>query len=187
VDGRLREFLTQIPTDEWLARMGVEHVITDKTRDVFIDNVYYDLQFSQPLSQPIKLPLDPFTSTAVGLVLQAPETHTGDVSLSASVSFDDGTSQAVETHATQADAQPYFTAQVHWGGRRTPTAITLTPGTDGFELHGITSIDEDAGAFQAQAVRGEHDMRVAYSGDVKIYQNEHPAPRQASPQKRLSK
>ncbi len=52
-DGRLREFLRAVPGNRWLEQMAVRFVVADKTQDVFIDGVFYDLLFSQPLTAPL--------------------------------------------------------------------------------------------------------------------------------------
>jgi hypothetical protein len=176
-DGRLREFLHAVPADIWLQQMAVRYIVSDKTQDVFIDNIYYDLQFAEPLGNTFHQPLDQFESTALGIVLSAPNHRPGETLLHATVSFVDGTRQSFEVQATSAVVQPHFAVQLHWSGRRTPDQITLAPAARNVTLNGITSIDEDAGAYQPQPVRGEHAMRLVHSGDVKIYANEHPAPR----------
>jgi hypothetical protein len=43
-DGRLREQLQQVPAGRLLALLNVKYVITDKVYDVWIDDVFYDLQ-----------------------------------------------------------------------------------------------------------------------------------------------
>ena len=48
-DGRLREQLESVPSGRLLRLLGVEHVITDKSFDVWHDGVYYDLEFSNRL------------------------------------------------------------------------------------------------------------------------------------------
>ena len=76
----------------------------------------------------------------------------------------------------EAVAQPYFDVRLRWDTRRTPLEVTFTPGACQCELLGLTSIDEGTNAFRSQRIRGTHDMRLVYSGDVKIYENQHPAP-----------
>jgi hypothetical protein len=49
VDGRLREQLREVPPGRLLSLLGVKYVITDKVYDVWIDGVFYDLQFSARL------------------------------------------------------------------------------------------------------------------------------------------
>jgi hypothetical protein len=50
VDGRLREALRDVPSGRLLSLLGVKYVITDKVYDVWIDGVFYDLQFSARLA-----------------------------------------------------------------------------------------------------------------------------------------
>jgi len=73
VDGRLREKLHDVPPGHLLSLLGVKYVITDKVYDVWIDGVFYDLQFSARLSpggithvETTQLP--DFPTTALGVV-----------------------------------------------------------------------------------------------------------------------
>jgi hypothetical protein len=52
VDGRLRENLRDVPPGRLLSLLGVKYLITDKVYDVWIDGVFYDLQFSARLRAP---------------------------------------------------------------------------------------------------------------------------------------
>lgn len=72
-DGRLRENLRDVPDARWLALMNVRYVITDKTLDAWLDDVFYDLQFTTPLGVAAKREasaahIPPFEATALGLV-----------------------------------------------------------------------------------------------------------------------
>ncbi|MGQ9501001.1 MAG: YfhO family protein [Anaerolineae bacterium] len=73
MDGRLREKLRDVPPGRLLSLLGVKYIITDKVYDVWIDGIYYDLQFSARLSpcgvsavKPTILPR--FPATALGIV-----------------------------------------------------------------------------------------------------------------------
>ncbi|MGC8827895.1 MAG: YfhO family protein, partial [Anaerolineae bacterium] len=72
-DGRLREQLKQVPPARLLALLNVEYVITDKVWDVWIDDVFYDLQFGAVLGAGgqtevvIENPYR-FTATEIGLI-----------------------------------------------------------------------------------------------------------------------
>jgi hypothetical protein len=73
VDGRLRENLDRVPEGKLLSWLGVKYVITDKVNDVWIDNIFYDLQFEARLGPAGEHAvaadgLRPFPSTAVGVV-----------------------------------------------------------------------------------------------------------------------
>ncbi len=176
-DGRLREQLTNVPGDEWLNQMAVKYIIADKTHDVFIDNAYYDLLFPQPLSQTIQLPLDAFSSTALGIVLSAPGHQAGDLLLHATISDTSGIISTYDIRAPQTVTNTYLGLTLRWEGRRAPSLISFHPVVSDVILLGMTSIDVAGGAFQSQPIRGQYDMRLVHSGDVKIYENMHPAPR----------
>jgi hypothetical protein len=176
-DGRLREMLSDVPADEWLNRMAVKYVIADKTHDVFIDNVYYDLLFPQPIRTTLPLTLDAFSSTALGVVLSAPGHQAGDLLLRATLSDTAGLIGTYDITATPAVTNAYFSVRLSWPDRHIPSQVSFSPVEKGVTLLGMTSIDPAAGTFQSQPIREQYDMRLVHSGDVKIYENQHPAPR----------
>ena len=170
LDGRLREFLTEVPAAPWLDRMAVRTLIADKTQDVFFDGVYYDLLFSVPLSVTgVELALQPFTATALGLVWRAEAGAPADGAVAeARLSFDDGSQQTFAL-PLGASRPPYFHARLVWGERKVPVrlrlrTLTRTP----VMLRGLSSIDETDGAFLAQVI--VPGLRLVHSGDVKIYE-----------------
>lgn len=72
-DGRLREQLRRVPPAALLDLVNARFIITDKVFDVWVDNVYYDLQFSADLPAGAvwrqALPADqPFEATALGVM-----------------------------------------------------------------------------------------------------------------------
>ncbi|MFN4293848.1 MAG: hypothetical protein ACK4JD_06935 [Thermoflexales bacterium] len=180
VDGRLREFLAGPPANQWLERMAVRYLIADKTQDVFIDGVYYDLLFSAPLMPAaVEIPLREFSSTALGLVLSAEGAQAGEVIATAEVRFSDGDAQAFEIRAVE-PLTPYFGARLTWAGRKTPQSVAFRVLANArVTLRGLTSIDQTDGTFLSQMVAGDHAMRLIHSGDVKIYENLRRAPRVA--------
>ena len=65
-----------MPTDRLLDLTGVRFVITDKQRDLWADDVYYDLELAARLDPSRDLNLDlsaypPFEATALGVVVEA--------------------------------------------------------------------------------------------------------------------
>ena len=71
MDGRLRENLTAIPDGRWLSLFNVQHVVTDKLRDAWLDDVFYDLQFGARLAhgEAAAVAYVPeFRATALGIV-----------------------------------------------------------------------------------------------------------------------
>lgn len=176
VDGRLREFLTGVPAADWLERMAVRYLIADKTQDVFFDGVYYDLLFSVPVSPTgVDVPLRSFASTALGLVLSAEGAPAGSAVASAELTFDDGSAQAFTVRSGESPS-PYFNARLAWQGRKTPLRLRLHAATDvPVTLRGLSSIDETDGTFLPQMIVA--DVRLAHSGDVKIYERVGPVQR----------
>ncbi len=78
-DGRLREQLTRVPPTRLLNLLNARFVITDKVYDVWIDDVYYDLQFQTALAPGMtwqQTVAPPFDATAIGVMsyLQGAET-----------------------------------------------------------------------------------------------------------------
>ena len=81
-DGRLREQLQSVPEDRLLDMTGVRFVVTDKQRDLWADDVYYDLELSARLEPGQTLTLDlagypPFSATDLGVVAEAASTTSG--------------------------------------------------------------------------------------------------------------
>ena len=186
LDGRLREFLKAVPSNRWLEQMAVRYVIADKTQDIFVDGIYYDMLFSAAVSPTLALTLAPYESTALGLVISATQIQPNQVLATGQVQFADGTAQPVELRAPgSADllAGPYFGVRIQWEGRRIATALTLAvqANVSSLTLRGLTSIDDADHSFLAQMIQTTgpdgHTMRVVHSGDVKIYENLDVAPR----------
>ena len=72
-DGRLREQLRSTPPDRLLDLTGVRFIVTDKQRDLWSGNVYYDLEQTATLQPGESLTLDlasypSFAATALGVV-----------------------------------------------------------------------------------------------------------------------
>jgi hypothetical protein len=67
-DGRLRQQLRQVPPARLLSLLNVKYVITDKTQDVWIDGVFYDLEHTVPLGQLTLDDLPAFETTHLGVV-----------------------------------------------------------------------------------------------------------------------
>jgi hypothetical protein len=67
-DGRLRQQLRQVPPGRLLSLLNVKYVITDKTQDVWIDDVFYDLEHTVPLGDVTLADLPDFETTQLGIV-----------------------------------------------------------------------------------------------------------------------
>lgn len=71
-DGRLREQIHQVPDSGLLGLLNIQYVITDKVRDLWYDDVYYDRQIGARLDAgltqvAIDAPL-PFEATQIGVI-----------------------------------------------------------------------------------------------------------------------
>jgi hypothetical protein len=72
-DGRIREQLRTVPPADLLRLMNVRYVITDKVRDLWFENVYYDRQIGATLASPspVQVEVDApyhFKATAIGVI-----------------------------------------------------------------------------------------------------------------------
>ncbi len=72
-DGRLREQLKEVPESRLLSLLNVKYVITDKVYDVWIDDVFYDLQFTARLGPGLAQTVGtqdilPDAATAIGVI-----------------------------------------------------------------------------------------------------------------------
>jgi len=170
VDGRLREFLAEVPPVAWLDRMAVRALIADKTQDLFLDGVYYDLLFGVPLSTAgVELSLQPFAATALGLIWQVEGAPADLPMVEAALRFDDGSWQVFTARPDRVSHLPYAHARLGWGSRRQPVGLKLRALTTvPMALRGVTSIDETEGVFLSQVI--VPGVRLVHSGDVKIYE-----------------
>ena len=106
-DGRLRENLRDVPDGKWLSLMNIGYVITDKTLDAWLDNVFYDLQFTTPLDagsqrEESVAHIPHFEATALGLVsyLQGAAGLPEDTAVAqVTVGFTDGLTQTFTLRA----------------------------------------------------------------------------------------
>ncbi|HNT77725.1 MAG TPA: hypothetical protein PKH77_22145, partial [Anaerolineae bacterium] len=160
LDGRLRENLTRIPDARWLSLLDVRFVMTDKTGDAWVEDVFYDRQFQPALDADASLSLgwlpDDFTADALGLLYAG----AGNVTLT----LGDGRALTATLPAQVAES-PY---RVRWGAAARVTGVTLQASIPGLTLTGASLLDERAGAFYPLTL-SEH-FRLAHSGDVKIYE-----------------
>ncbi len=171
-DGRLREFLKSVPDLHWLSQMGVRTVIADKTQDVFIDGVFYDLLFTTSLTQAREISLQPYESTSIGLVFGLPNARMGESVGQLELTFSGELTQTFMI-STPSDAQADgFHITLRWGGPRTPLSARFIP-TDaagGLVLRGITLIDARDKSYLSQIAYADALVRLVHSGDVKIYE-----------------
>ena len=177
-DGRLREQLGGVPDDRLLDLTGVRFVITDKQRDLWAENVYYDLELAARLAPGRDLSLDlraypPFAATALGLVAEAAnDVPDGTRLAELTVTGADGREEALDLRAgpeTRAAPSP---VRLRFADPLTPISLTVRvpAGAPEILLRGISLIDERTGAHSSVTVSQDGDFRRIHSGDVKIYE-----------------
>ncbi len=151
-DGRLRENVSGAPDPRLLALVNGRYLITDKVNDAWLEDVFYDLEFTLTLaagerSQIAYLPR--FTATAVGVVAEA---YGGTLTLTTA----DGTATTLPVTGSRVTLPAPM------------TAVTLT--LEGpLTVRGLALIDERSGAFQTLTLG---PYRLVHSGDVKVYEHQ---------------
>jgi hypothetical protein len=126
LDGRLRENLRDVPPGRLLSLLGVKYVITDKVFDVWIDGLYYDLQFPARLSadgvpRVGATDLPDFPSTALGVIshLDGGGDLTGGTPVARiTVTDETGWSETIELLAGRDTSEGRYTDQVAHGQAR---------------------------------------------------------------------
>ncbi len=156
-DGRLRQQLERVPPSRLLGLLSVRYVITDKVEDVWLDDLFYDLEHPVPLGTVQLSDLPDFEATGLGLVLAAD--GSGSPNAQITVLGPDGeTAQALLTGSG---------AQV-WDWVEARRAAQITIQGNGV-LRGITLVDRRTGTFRNLVA--DPAYRLVHSGDVKIYEN----------------
>ena len=204
-DGRLRQQLRRVPPARLLSLLNVKYVITDKTQDVWIDDVFYDLEHTVPLGQVTLDNLPDFETTHLGLVSYLTDTATvadGTPVAQVTVIPDQGEPVTATLLAGQHTSEGLYDLRQpahsqarighHWrdneqgqdyvtvlplGRSLQPEAITIRSLLPGerFCLRGLTLIDEQSGTSRNLSV--DPAYRLVHSGDVKIYENRKVLPR----------
>lgn len=203
-DGRLRQQLRHIPPARLLSLLNVKYVITDKTQDVWINDVYYDLEYTVPLGEVVLAGLPEFETTHLGLVSYLTDTAelpNGTPVAQISVTNTEGIPISILLRAGEHTAEGLYDAQsvahrqaqvAHfWNDRQPgvdyvavldlryrlrPTAIAIRSLLPGkVHLRGLTLIDDTTDT--SRSVTIDPSFRLVHSGDVKIYQNLQVLPR----------
>ncbi len=150
-DGRLRENLTSAPDPRLLSLVNGRYLITDKVDDAWVNEVFYDLQFTLTLAagQSAQITYVPaFQATALGIVAAS---YSGQI--------------AITTTSGAAFQLPITTSPLPFPLLATPAQIVLT---GPLSIRGLSLVDQRSGAFQSLTLG---PYRLVHSGDVKIYEN----------------
>jgi hypothetical protein len=205
LDGRMREQLRQIPPNRLLSPLNVKYIITDKTQDVWIDDVFYDLEHTVPLGEVILTDLPNFEATQLGVVsyltgttdladgtpvaeitLEGLDEQTVSMLLLAGEHTSEGLyharpvihHQASIGHIWRDNEQGSdYAAVLDLGQAVQPVSIVVQSLLPGeqFHLRGLTLIDERTSTSRNLSI--DPAYRLVHSGDVKIYQNLNVLPR----------
>ncbi len=198
-DGRLRQQLRRVPPARLLSLLNVKYVITDKTQDVWIDDVFYDLEHTVPLGQVTLADLPKFETTHLGVVsyltgtaalvdgtpvAQVTITGTTGTAITETLRAGEHTADGLYQTGAVAHYQPRIVH--HWrdneqgsdyaavfdlGQAVVPEAISVRSLLPGQAvlLRGLTLIDQATESHRNLSI--DPNYRLVHSGDVKIYQN----------------
>lgn len=169
-DGRLREFMAEVPEDRWLDLFNVRYLITDKVGDQWRDDVFFDLQ-NPALLNPDDMPV------SIGYLPSFKATEAWMIS-----SGDPGELQVVadggETWIIEPAVEACDLIKFQWPDPAVANAINLIPCDsqketsagcqDTWEAKALSLVDSRDGSF-FPLVLGKY--RIIHSGDVKIYEN----------------
>ncbi len=198
-DGRLRQQLRRVPPARLLSLLNVKYVVTDKTQDVWIDGVFYDLEHTVPLGEVALTGLPAFETTHLGIVSYltgtadlpdgtpvARVTVTGTEGAVLSVTLRAGEHTAEGLYGIRPAAHRQARVGHRWrdddrgsdyvalldlGQAVQPKTIAIHSLLPGEKIHlrGMTLIDDRTGTSRTLSV--DPAYRWVHSGDVKIYQN----------------
>jgi hypothetical protein len=181
IDGRLRENLEAVPDGRWLSLFNVRYVITDKVRDAWFDDVFYDMQMGATLRDGEEaavgyVPSGP--ATAVGVVYQADGSAEDTLLAYVDVTFADGRSLSLPLLADAAGTGERV-ARLTWGRPEIPKAVNVRGawGRNPVTIRGLSLIDERTDVFLPLILSDSGSYRLVHSGDVKIYENLETFPR----------
>jgi hypothetical protein len=169
IDGRLRENLSAIPDERWLSLLGVRFLVTDKTMDTWVEDVFYDRQFRPALEPGQHLDIgwlpDDFPANALSLL------YSGDGG-EVIIELSGGRRVRRRMPPSETDVEPHH---LRWTGAEPVQAITLYA-TDGpLLLTGASLVDERMGAFYSLVLSERYWL--VHSGDVKVYESLFDVPR----------
>ena len=180
-DGRLRYQLAQVPDPELLGWLNVKYVVMDRTRDLWLDGIYYDLGLSHPIApgQSVELvaPSD-FDTTSIGLMLSPASSgnapaqglltvidQSGD---SIEIGLDSGTGRPVGDY--REDLHGINESKLPMPKALRPALLKVTNlGQLEVNLRSVSLINEHNG--NDRPIAASPSYRIGYLGDLKVYEN----------------
>jgi hypothetical protein len=198
-DGRLRQQLRRVPPSRLLSLLNVKYVITDKTQDVWIDDIFYDLEHTMPLGEVALSNLPEFPTSHIGVVTYLTgttgipdNTIVADVVITTSKETTLTLPLLAGVHTAEGIYDPQISshhqARVGHSWRDNsegndyvavleleeplvPQALVVRSRLSGnqVQLRGLTLIDGPTG--NIRTLSADPAYRLVHSGDVKVYQN----------------
>jgi hypothetical protein len=175
-DGRLAEQLSAIPDKRLLDLTGVRFVITDKQRDLWAGDVYYDLEQAATVGPGGTLDVDlsgypAFPATAVGIVAESAAPLAEPVTITVSMADGGQARLALAPAAVRAAGSAPAPSILTFPAPGTPTRIAIAnPSGRTLTVRGMSLIDQRTGAHQSITLSPRGDFRRIHSGDVKVYE-----------------
>ena len=181
-DGRLRYQLAQVPDPELLGWLNVKYVVMDRTRDLWLDGIYYDLGLRHSIGpgQSVELvaPSD-FDTTSIGLMLSpaspgdAPAqgfltviAESGD---SVEIGFDSGAGRHVGDY--REDLSGIDESKLPMPRTLRPALLRVTNlGQVEVNLRSVSLINEQTG--NDRPIAASPSYRIGFLGDIKVYENQ---------------
>ena len=165
-DGRMRENIKITPPNWILNITNTRWLVTDKLNDIWLDNVFYDLQMQielKPLESTTIPAVPDFQATSIRLIIEP--SQSGDASLG-------------HVHLTQQNGQIHSltipskaTSNVIRLQISEPMyikSIEIISANEPLKIKGAALIDERTNTFNTLTLG---PYRLAHSGDVKVYEN----------------
>lgn len=165
-DGRLRENIKITPPNWILNITNTRWLITDKLNDIWLDNVFYDLQMQIELKplESITIPaVSDFQATSIGLIIdpsQSGNASLGDVNL---------TQQNGQIHSLTIPSKATSNAiRLQMIEPMHIKSIEIISANEPIKIKGAALIDERTNTFNTLTLG---PYRLVHSGDVKVYEN----------------
>jgi hypothetical protein len=179
LDGRLREKLQVVPPGRLLALARVRHIITDKVKDVWLDNIFYDLQFPAYLD-PAGAPeiwtndLPTFQASSIGVVFNTP--HPSGSVAKLVVRYTSGQEAIFDLQADK--GTPWENAEFGVDYNQVFDGLTGDPIKEigliaerSVIVRGVSLIQQATTTSRSIMLSTEGNYRFIHGGDVKIYEN----------------
>jgi len=165
-DGRLREKIKVTPPNWILNITNTRWLVTDKLNDIWIDDIFYDLQMKIDLEQfeYTNISTSPnFEATTIGLILESSQSE-GESLGNAQLTRNNG-----EVYSLTIPSKTTSNAirlQIHEPMYLQSIQIEST--NNSLKLLGAALIDERTNTFETLTLGS---YRIIHSGDVKVYEN----------------